>query len=190
MDTNQLQHLTLEIQNESVLADYLLKGLSKNDVAICHTEVYSIQSEAKAVYQCIQACQEREDWKSLHTLEKRIHLQDSDDISLLYMAVKYWDLEAVKALLDAKADVNKAKNNGVTPLFLAAQNGDIEDEIIKSFQKFIKNGGERCQFMTKADAMCAMQSLKTVTSCQYSFLNSQKSQSRQLHEQAQNQVLK
>jgi ankyrin repeat protein len=33
------------------------------------------------------------------------------------------DLEQVKALIEARADVNAATNDGATPLFIAAQEG-------------------------------------------------------------------
>ena len=46
-----------------------------------------------------------------------------DEKGLLFIAAQKGHEAVVRALIEAGADVNKAKNNGVTPLYIAAQDG-------------------------------------------------------------------
>ena len=44
----------------------------------------------------------------------------------LFQTAKQGDLETVRALIVAGADVNKAENDGCTPLFIAAECGHLK----------------------------------------------------------------
>lgn len=126
VDANQLHILTLKIKNEDQLAAYTLQGFSKNSIAVFHTEVYAIQSEAMKVSKSIEYCWEISDWQKLHALEeKRIQRQDSDGSCLLYLAAKRGELESLNNLIDHKADVDQATDDGTTPLCIAALCGHL-----------------------------------------------------------------
>ena len=62
----------------------------------------------------------------METIRQRPQDPDLGDPAPLLIASQFSHLEVARLLLDAKADKDKAKNDGATPLFIAAQTGHLE----------------------------------------------------------------
>ena len=62
----------------------------------------------------------------METIRQRPQDPDLGDPAPLLIASQFSHLEVARLLLDAKADKDKAKNDGATPLFIAAPNENLQ----------------------------------------------------------------
>lgn len=126
VDANRLELFDRQVTADG-LASEVLTGFSKNTITALSTEVYATNVVAEQVKSAIHACQQDEHWKLIHKVSTEKALaKDSDHISWFFIAVQHEYIETVKQLLEAKAEINQANNDGISPLIAAEHNGNIE----------------------------------------------------------------
>ena len=67
-----------------------------------------------------------ESWQQIHQITKDKLDRTNDGASWLYISARSGQLDIVKQLIEARADVNLSKDSGLTPLWVAVQDGYTE----------------------------------------------------------------
>src|SRR3990167_6892494 len=121
MDSNELPPSVISVEK---WAEIVATKFHESNIIGFETLIQCTGNHASAVKKIIENVKKDIVFQKLHeiTVEKAKRVT-SRNISLLHLAAKCGNKNIVQMLIDNKANINQAENNGVTPLFIAAHNG-------------------------------------------------------------------
>jgi hypothetical protein len=119
----------LIIKTDKEIASKVGLSFSLNQITTFCTEIYVTKERVLQVKNYLNACKQHESWQVLHQItEENMQKTDSYNTSWLYIASACGDEETIRLLLKKGANPNHTLDNGLTPLFIAAQH-DLVDTV-------------------------------------------------------------
>ena len=121
IDSNELPPPVISVEK---WAEIVATKFHESNIIGFETLIQCTGNHASAVKKIIENVKKDIVFQKLHeiTVEKAKRVT-SRNISLLHLAAKCGNKNIVQMLIDNKANINQAENNGVTPLYIAAHNG-------------------------------------------------------------------